>query len=233
MTVDAGALGYLGIAAHGHADALSLRLSVGGRPVLVDRGTYTYNGNPGWRRYLRGTSAHNTVTVGGSEQSDYGGPFLWLRKARCELVSFESADTHGHIEAWHDGYCERVPPIVHRRRVQWSGSARRFEVRDTLEGGGQHSVLVAWHFAPDCEVMLRRDTAFVSLPGGTTLRLRMPGASAAGRWTVCRGGAGPHGWHSPRFGVRVPAPTLLWRDRVAAPCRIDTWIEIETHQGAL
>ena len=38
--MDHGPLGYLSIAAHGHADALSLWLHIDGRPVLVDAGTY-------------------------------------------------------------------------------------------------------------------------------------------------------------------------------------------------
>ncbi|MGH8217521.1 MAG: heparinase II/III family protein, partial [Steroidobacteraceae bacterium] len=36
IIADAGALGYLSIAAHGHADALSFTLSVAGQPLLID-----------------------------------------------------------------------------------------------------------------------------------------------------------------------------------------------------
>lgn len=35
IAADAGALGYLSIAAHGHADALAFTLTLGGRPFLV------------------------------------------------------------------------------------------------------------------------------------------------------------------------------------------------------
>jgi hypothetical protein len=42
IVADAGPLGYLAIAAHGHADALSFTLSLGGEAILVDPGTYTY-----------------------------------------------------------------------------------------------------------------------------------------------------------------------------------------------
>ena len=41
IVVDCGPLGYLSIAAHGHADALSFVLSVAGREILVDPGTYS------------------------------------------------------------------------------------------------------------------------------------------------------------------------------------------------
>jgi hypothetical protein len=39
LTFDHGPIGYLSIAAHGHADTLSVWLSVGGQPVIVDAGT--------------------------------------------------------------------------------------------------------------------------------------------------------------------------------------------------
>src|SRR5690606_1299896 len=62
---DAGPLGFLSIAAHGHADCLSMTLSVSGREQLVDPGTYVYHAEPEWRDYFRGTAAHNTVRVDG------------------------------------------------------------------------------------------------------------------------------------------------------------------------
>ncbi len=40
---DAAPLGFLSIAAHGHADALSFILHVDGSPILVDPGTFMYH----------------------------------------------------------------------------------------------------------------------------------------------------------------------------------------------
>src|SRR5690606_20444630 len=42
VTFDCGPLGLGSIAAHGHADALSVTLRVGGHDLLVDPGTYDY-----------------------------------------------------------------------------------------------------------------------------------------------------------------------------------------------
>lgn len=77
LVADAGPLGYLSIAAHGHADALSFTLSVAGRELLIDPGTYAYHTQKFWRDYFKGTSAHNTVRVDGVDQSVSGGNFLW------------------------------------------------------------------------------------------------------------------------------------------------------------
>lgn len=98
LTADAGPLGYLGIAAHGHADALALTLSVAGQTVLVDPGTYAYHTQKQWRDYFRGTSAHNTVRIDGRDQSESGGNFLWLRKAQSQCLAWRD-DADGNSGA--------------------------------------------------------------------------------------------------------------------------------------
>ena len=75
--VDHGPHGYLSTSAHGHADALSFELTIGGRPVLIDPGTYVYQGDPEWRRYFRSTLAHNTLEIENADQAEQAGPFLW------------------------------------------------------------------------------------------------------------------------------------------------------------
>ncbi|MFO7614448.1 MAG: alginate lyase family protein, partial [Bacteroidales bacterium] len=69
FTLDHGPLGMPPLYNHGHADALSITLSKNGRPMLVDPGTYRYNGVPQWRKYFKGTRAHNTVTIDDQDQA--------------------------------------------------------------------------------------------------------------------------------------------------------------------
>jgi len=228
MTVDTGPLGYLSIAAHGHADALSLRLSVAGQPILVDRGTYAYNAEPAWRHFFRSTLAHNTVCVDDTDQSGYGGPFLWLRHASAEVESFASTDLAGHVDAWHDGYSALARPVIHRRRVEWHGSARRFIVVDDLRGDGPHEVAIAWHFDPACQVEIVDDVARVQAPG-VSLLMRMSAPPGSGEWQLHLGDPdSPLGWHSPSFGTLVPAPSLVWRSRVTETTSLSTLIDIQT-----
>jgi hypothetical protein len=232
MVVDTGPLGYLSIAAHGHADALSVRLSVGGQPILVDRGTYCYNAQPRWRHFFRSTLAHNTVCVDGLDQSTYGGPFLWLRQAQTKLHSFASDDMAGHVDAEHNGYAVLAQKLTHRRRVEWHGTSRRFVVADTLQGRGAHRIAIAWHFDPACQVELLGEAAHIHA-SGISLLLRMV-EPAAGQWHLyCGGDQEQLGWHSAKFGVREPAPSLVWCADTAATSVITTWIEIKTHEGRL
>ena len=74
---DAGPLGYLAIAAHGHADALSVEVRHGGVEILVDPGTYCYHGEPEWRSYFRSTRAHNALELDGTSQAVEAGPLMW------------------------------------------------------------------------------------------------------------------------------------------------------------
>ena len=78
---DGGPHGFLSIAAHAHADALSVEVRYGGVDILADPGTYCYHGEPEWRKYFQSTIGHNTLEVDGRWQSVRGGPFLWLRHA--------------------------------------------------------------------------------------------------------------------------------------------------------
>src|SRR5581483_11435539 len=81
LLFDSGGMG-LGSGGHGHADALSFTWDIDDVPFLVDPGTFVYNRARLWRNYFRGTSAHNTVTVDGLDQSLPGGTFSWIERAR-------------------------------------------------------------------------------------------------------------------------------------------------------
>ncbi len=87
LVFDHGPLGYLSIAAHGHADALSVWLSVGDTPVIVDPGTYVYNSAPLWRERFRSSMSHNTLSISGVSSSSTSGLFNWAAKANARLVS--------------------------------------------------------------------------------------------------------------------------------------------------
>ena len=63
--------------------------------MLADPGTYCYHGEPRWRSYFRSTLAHNTIEVGGQDQSTSGGPFLWTRQAQSRLIELETERGRG------------------------------------------------------------------------------------------------------------------------------------------
>ena len=97
--IDHAELGFGSIAAHGHADALSIQVFNDGKPVLVDSGTCNYHVPKKIRNEIRSTKAHNTVYVEGIEQAEMLGPFLWGKRYKVENVAVEQNDDCVEIEA--------------------------------------------------------------------------------------------------------------------------------------
>jgi hypothetical protein len=223
LVADAGPLGYREIAAHGHADALSFTLSLGGVEMLVDPGTFAYHTEGEWRAYFRGTAAHNTLRVDGVDQSQPGGNFMWLRKARAACSLWRSSGEEDVFEGAHDGYRALTDPVTHRRRITLAKRARRIAIEDTLEMAGEHQIELFFHCQEGCEV---REVAggFDILRDGFVLRLRWP-RSARGESSLLRGSLEPiAGWISHRFDRRAPCATLRWRARLAGPQLLRTEI---------
>lgn len=217
---DAAPLGYLSIAGHGHADALSFVVSVGGVPVIVDPGTYIYHAEPKWRAYFRSTKAHNTITVDGQDQSVAGGPFLWERKARAELLERGTGPGGGRIVARHDGYTRFREPVVHKRILTLD--ERRIVVEDELTGKGEHEVDFRLHFAPYCNVELQDTlTCLVTWEEGS-MRIAL---DPRFQWSILRGDE-DGGWFSPAFNVKEPACTLTGKVHTAVPFTFKTELEV-------
>ena len=209
---DAGPLGFLAIAAHGHADALSVEVRHGGVEILVDPGTYCYHGEPQWRSYFRSTRAHNVLELDGTSQAVEAGPFMWSSEvpAQAAEVHLGSPD----VESWrgrHHGYA-RLPgsPTV-ERTVRLHRTAGRLEVVDQVQSTGGHEVRLYFHLGPAVDVTLTGRHAVLAWAGaeGQPCRasLELP---AALTWSAHRGETDPVlGWYSPRFGERVPTRTLV------------------------
>jgi hypothetical protein len=222
--LDGGPHGYLSIAAHAHADAMSLEVRYGGVDILADPGTYCYHGEPAWRSYFRSTIAHNTMEVAGRNQSSEGGPFLWLRHANGREI--EVTDT-GDVARWtgeHDGYLSLRPPARHRRSVRLDRSTRTIDISDELDGG-DHDVRLAYHLGPEVEAELDGSHAVLRWPGSTPgqARLELPPQL---RWSLHRGETDPIlGWHSPSLGQRIPAVTLVGRGHCVPGAPVVTRLE--------
>jgi uncharacterized heparinase superfamily protein len=226
LVFDAGSLGYLSIAAHGHADALSICLAVDGEWWIVDPGTYVYHADLHWRDYFRGTAAHSTISVDGYNQSRIGGPFLWTDHARAGITDGGTGrDGRQRVEGHHDGY--RFLGIVHRRRVAFIPAENRFDIVDALEGGGMHRVAVRFHLAPGLDVsrpdpegewIVRRENH------GRFLKIAV---DRRWHWEVVKGSDDPKlGWFSPRFGTRVPSPVLQGTGETDLPTLLETRVTI-------
>jgi hypothetical protein len=209
---DGGPHGFLSIAAHGHADALSVEVRHDGVELLVDPGTYCYHGQPEWRSYFRSTRAHNTIEIDGENQVHEAGPFMWAGHADA-VVDGCDVDPAGQQKwtAHHTSYSRLDAALRHAREVVLDGVGARITVTDTLTGSRAHWLRMFWHLGPEVTVELMGAVADLSWAGREgELRQAQLVLPVALEWAARRGETEPQlGWHSPRFGERVPTTTLV------------------------
>lgn len=218
LLADAGPHGFLSIAAHAHADALSFVLSVEGIPILIDPGTYVYHTDEHWRDYFRSTHAHNTVIIDGEDQSAVGGAFLWTRQAKTRIHEFSCTRDGAVLEASHNGFSGAG--VECKRRITLAGP--RVVVEDRLVGTGEHTVEIRFHTHPDCCVEVTSENKVKIERKGIILDLTPP-ANLSIR--LARGEPSA-GWYAPRFGVKQETTTVILSKARAPLTPCTTQIEI-------
>jgi len=198
-----GALGYLSIAAHAHADALALAIRYRGEPVVVDPGTYTYRGGDPWRDFLVSSAAHATVTLGNRSFADRRGPFLWSRPYRRCLVSASRTPDGAVLEG-----ILKVRGGELRRRVEIRGET--VTVTDQVELRRPETIPLRLHWP----LAVTRGEA-----GGNTLRIqgerfraRIEVAGFPGSPRFLAGDPNHPGspCRSPVYGRLLPASAWTW-----------------------
>ncbi|WP_147363452.1 heparinase II/III family protein [Deinococcus sp. RM] len=223
---DAGPLGFLSIAAHGHQDALAFTLNIGGVPVIVDPGTYVYHSDVEKRDYFRSTKAHNTIEIDDQPQSIPAGIFMYKTKAISKVTTWEIKDQGAHLKAFHDGYRRLDGRVTHSRDFLLQG--KNLIIRDDLSGAGNH--LIAWrlHFGPWCDVEVSDGICKVTWPNSSsgqssgTLKMKL---SADLEWTLVRG-APEGGWYSRGFNLLEESTTLVGKAQLTLPYTCEHRLEI-------
>jgi Heparinase II/III-like protein/Heparinase II/III N-terminus len=182
--------GPLGDGGHGHYDLLSVEAWDGPRPLVLDPGRFTYaEGEPNWRRWFRGTAAHNTVTVDGLDQTPYARGRSAEPAAEGRLLG--RATARGLDVLAGEARSPRYD-AVHVRRVALVDGTY-WVIEDRLTAPTPHRYDLRFHLAPgDARVgaggaVLGRDAA-----------LAVSGAQPALQ----------DGWVSPRYGIRCAAPVV-------------------------
>ena len=185
VTFDHGPLGLGSLAAHGHADALSVTIWNGADGIAVDPGTFAYQEDERARERCRSTPVHSTVHFGGRSQSISLGPFLWGRRA--------AVATSGEFEA-----CTWASGERHERSVRVSD--RLVTIEDRVRGADAHIVFA---LAPGATAGFEGSNANIA-SGSTQATFRSEGLEA---WRI------EPAEHAPRFSQRVPALRLTARLR--------------------
>jgi uncharacterized heparinase superfamily protein len=227
LLFDCGPLGYLSIAAHGHADALSVVLRYRGLDFLVDPGSYAYHTNSVWRSYFRGTAAHNTLRIDGQDQSVIGGNFLWLRQARARLLEHTPTSLRGS----HDGYTRLGSPVTHERTVTLAGDRKSYILHDSVSGRGPHVLEQFFHCHPGCTVRQEGRRVLVEREG-VRIALQMDERLHGIRF-LNGSETPPGGWFSPGYDRKVPAITIAGELQMDEAATLTTTIHLLEDLGTL
>lgn len=209
-TMDIGPLGYLSIAAHGHADALAVTLSIDGQDLISDPGTGSYYGHPDWRRSMRSTRAHATVSIDGQDQSINGGSFMWAGHARTRVHRIDL--DAGVVDAEHDGYTRLPGRPIHRRwLIARPGESAQLVV-DMITGAGVHEVRSSWPLHPSLDIQRTEFGHSISRNGSTIAQLQHASTASLAIDEVRGDRRQNLGWWSERLESRIPA---WWLSAVA------------------
>ena len=210
IVIDGGPHGYLN-GGHAHADALSLTMSVGGVPMLIDPGTGSYTVDCDLRDRMRSTALHNTLVLDGRSQSTPHGPFAWGNTADARVLRWRTNHAFDYFEGAHDGYS----PAEHRRHVLVL-HGDLVVVADLIRGPGSHNAAVHWHIDPKWivresgqRVELTSDNQCCDLVVPSGVVERFVGDAESGL-----------GWHAPLYGRINPSTTI----RVSAGSNAPFWI---------
>ena len=216
LVIDAGPQGQ-GQSGHGHADALSVHLSIAGQEWLTDPGTFSYLAGEARRERFRSTAAHNTLQVDTQSQALPTGPFSWTNLPSVCTDFWKAGQESAFFEGHHTGYVRLPDPVIHRRSIFYLRS-QFWLVRDVAEGEGVHELDLFWHLAPQIVCEERSKNRFLfRAPNGAALALQ---STEENPWSTRI----VPGEYSAAYGRKEAALVLQSSIKAGAPCGFTTLI---------
>ena len=221
---NSGPTGLKPLGGHGHADALSFWLSVGGQPFFIDPGTYLYHSGGRWRRYFRSTAAHNTIEIDGQDQAEQLADFMFADFYHIHDVVW-SEETDAIVwGAAHDGYRRLPDPVMHNREVTFYKRQCLFKIVDSITAQKEHEIKLFFHLHPDVHVEGKGENTFLMSFDATTIMLSVDSTMKA---TLYCGSKNPlSGWYSPKFNRLRETTTLVFSKEICGNAIIESTVTI-------
>ena len=199
VVVGHGPLGLVPRMAHGHDDALSVWATLSGEPVLVDRGTPTYNADDRQREWCRSAAAHSTVILDGQSPSRPVGRFTWGDDSPIGDWSWRPDRVVMQREAYPDA------GVQVQRTVSFDDGALCIE--DHILAGGHHHVAQWWPLPMGATI----DGKIITLPSGRKVGFHAPEGSQVQQISTL---------HAQRYGHPANAMSLRTTLEVHEPTRL-------------
>ena len=150
-------------APHSHSDITNIILSINGKDILIDSGTFSYNKSTTQRILFRSSKSHNILSINSKNQANIVSLFAWKNKPKI-YRKIQKKKNVFHFSCSHDGY-EKY--IVHRR-VTISENFKIFEIVDkiTWKKKGKNEIPdyidVYFHFANHNKILLKDNRVFIN-----------------------------------------------------------------------
>lgn len=193
--------GRLGDGGHGHYDLLNVEIASYGRSIIIDPGRYTYSEQaPNWRRWFKGTAAHNTVCVDNLDQTAYHRGKPKGKTAQGRLIHRLSAPGF-------DILCgEAISPVYHAKHTRSVIfiANEYWVITDHLSSDRPHHFDLRFHLSPEAQnriaieyqnknMVVRTPECFLIFchPGNSIIDLKIE-----------------DGWYAPVYGIKHQAPVI-------------------------
>ncbi|MBC8478239.1 alginate lyase family protein, partial [bacterium] len=199
---------------HNHADQGGFEYWVNGEVIYSDSGTWSYSFADSWRYFFRSAQAHNTVTVDDQDPLPVRLDRFGIPRMAPVRTSFRQQTS---ISSVISTTCDiTVDPGWRHTRNVTHFSTGVLIIDDLVGCPGEHRL--GQHFNLNGKVKLYgKSPAGVVIETGQQ-QLRQIWLEPVTLRQVCGGGDPPAGWHSPRYGYKVPREhliaELLFRDQV-------------------
>ncbi len=213
MIVDAGPFG----SNHQHEDALSFELSAYGARLITDAGSYRYNYDSPWRKFMVSSLAHNTLAVDHQGQCRRERRDTWIAKAPVSNV-WKPGDEMSYLRSsYTSGYGEGGKIAVTHTRSVFFVDGRYWVIVDRARPDDPNEHLYESIFMLNAPNAVAEGNRIVTERDGANLL--MVAAGAEGQVVeVVQGQMEPvrRGWK--RGGETVqPNPTAVFAQRKSGP----------------
>jgi hypothetical protein len=221
--------GIFGKGSHTHNDKLSFVLRISDQEILCDSGTGCYTRDVATRNQFRGTAAHNTLLIDGTEQNRiFPGPrglFILGNEAAVSPIQAGGETRERFLRASHAGY--QSLGVMHTRTVRAADGEPAFVIEDELDGEGVHDFELHLQLPPNrnAEVVSAENGILCRILGDPEVRLIVTGSG------LLQGEVRPS-LISTTYGATVPSSRVRVSGRTKVPARITTHISWPDVAGA-
>jgi hypothetical protein len=146
----------LGSSSHSHNDILSLIISVMGKELFIDRGSYLYNSGISIRNNDRATESHNTISFEGMEQATFHGKWAYITEPKSKIDNVNIEEDRFSLS----GSCSYCG-VKHNRHIIYKSS--RITIDDIVEiKNGSQTLSINFLLSPKFRAIIENNMIRIS-----------------------------------------------------------------------